>query len=208
MHQHSFSQGLSSFFQCLAHRLGADAVHYLPLHQLISQQMQRPASPALRRLGAGQGYQVRFSLTVQLLRAAVDLLLASQGPLQTLLDTAAAHPFHRGVAHLQHPGYFLVLHCPALLGFIAEQQDAGVGLLICCRPSPGHQPLQFLLLLRTQPDPVLLGWHLHPPNFTSPLLYTGKITAYYLSFQSCWTTRTGLAEVTAGGDEGPDSRWE
>ena len=108
-----------------------------------------------------------FSLTVQFLRAAVDLLPASQGSLDSLLNTAAAHPFYRGVPHLQRPGYFLVLHGPALLAFIAEQQYAGVGLFVCCRPPPGHQPLQFLSLHRTQPDPVLLRWHPHPPNITS-----------------------------------------
>ena len=143
MHQHSFSQGLSSFFQGLAHGFSADAVHYLPLHQPVRQQLQRPTGPALRRLGAGQGHQVGLSPTVQLLLTAVDLLPPSQGSLDSLLNTAAAHPFHRGVAHPQRPGYFLVIHGPALLAFIAEQQYAGVGLFVCCRPPPGHQPLQF-----------------------------------------------------------------
>ena len=168
MHQHSFSQGLNSFFQGLAHRFGADAVHYLAPHQPVRQQLQRPAGPALRRLGAGHGHQVGLTLTVQLSRTAVHLLPAAQGSLDSLLNTAAAHPFHRGAAHLQGPGYILVLHRPALLGLVDKQQNAGVGLLVCRRPSPGHQPLQFLLLLRTQPDPVLLRWHPHPPNIPLP----------------------------------------
>ena len=176
MHQHSLSQGLSSFFQGLAHGFRADAVHYLPLHQPVSQQLQRPTGPALRRLGAGQDHQVGLPLTIQFLRAAIDLLPPAQGCLDSLLNTTAAHPSHRGDAHLQHPGYFLVLQHPALLAFIAEQQNTGVGLSVCCHPSPGHQPLQFLLLLRTQPDPVLLGWHPHPPNITSPF---GRYRQYY-----------------------------
>ena len=166
MHQHSFSQGLSSFFQRLAHRLGADAVHYLTLHQPVSQQLQRPTGTALRRFATGEVSQVGLSLAVQLPRAAVDLLPASQGCLHSLLNTTAAHPSHRGVPNPQDPGYFLVLHRPAFLIFIAEQHNAGVGLFICCRPSPGHQSLQFLLLLYTQTDPVPLRWHPHPPNIT------------------------------------------
>ena len=45
VHQHSFSQGLSAFFQCLAHGFGADAVHYLACHQPVRQQLQRPGGP-------------------------------------------------------------------------------------------------------------------------------------------------------------------
>ena len=75
MHQHAFSQGLSAFFQCLAHGFGADAVHYLAFHQPVCQQLQRPGGPALRRLGAGQGNQLGFIMAVQLLGAAVQLLL-------------------------------------------------------------------------------------------------------------------------------------
>ena len=168
MHQHSFSQGLSSFFQRLAHGFGADAVHYLTLHQPVSQQLQRPTGPALRRFATGEVSQVGLSLAVQLPRAAVDLLPVSQGCLHSLLNTAAAHPPHRGLSHPQGPSYFLILHRPALLAFIAEQHNPGVGLFICCRPSPGHRSLQFLLLLYTQPDPVPLRWHPHPPNITLP----------------------------------------
>ena len=40
--------------------------------------------------------------------------------------------------------------------------------LYAAAPSPGHQSLQFLLLLYTQPDPVPLRWHPHPPNITLP----------------------------------------
>ena len=162
MHQHAFSQGLSAFFQCLAHGFGADAVHYLAFHQPVCQQLQRPGGPALRRLGTGQGNQLGFIMAVQLLGAAVQLLLAPQGPLQTLLHTAAAHPFHRGGSHLEGPGYLLVLHGPVGLVLIAEQQDAGVGLPVSRRPSPGHQPLQFLLLLLSQRHTVFLHHHIHP----------------------------------------------
>ena len=103
MHQHSFSQGLSSFFERLTHRLRADAVHYLAFDQLVRQQFQRPTRPSLRRFSAGQGnqslprtgYGVGFPLTVQLLPATPDLHPAFQGRVDTLLHAAAAHPFHR-----------------------------------------------------------------------------------------------------------------
>ena len=42
---------------------------------------------------------------------------------------------------------------------------AWVCLYAAVRP-PGHQSLQFLLLLYTQTDPVPLRWHPHPPNIT------------------------------------------
>ena len=77
-----------------------------------------------------------LSLTVQPLRTPVQLLLAPQGPFQTLFHAAAAHPFHRRIANLEGPGYLRVLHGPVGLVLIAEQQDAGVGLPVSCRPSP------------------------------------------------------------------------
>ena len=67
-------------FQCLLST-------HLPLHQPVRQQLQRPAGPALRRLGAVRAMQVGFSLAVQFLRASVDLLPASQGS----LDSAPQH---------------------------------------------------------------------------------------------------------------------
>ena len=164
MHQHSFSQGLSSFFQCLAHGFGADAVHYLAFHQPIRQQLQRPGGPALRRLGADQGNQLGFIMAVQLLGTTVKLLLASQGPLQTLLHTAAAHPSHRGGARLQDPGNLHVFRGAIGLVLIAKQQDAGVSLLVSRRPSSGHQRHQFLLLILHQPYPVFLHHHPHPTS--------------------------------------------
>ena len=37
-----------------------------------------------------------------------------------------------------------------------------VGLPVICRPSPGHQPLQFLLLLLSQRHTVFLHHQIHP----------------------------------------------
>ena len=119
MHQHSFSQGLSWFFQRLAHRFSADALYYLALNQPVRQQLQRPTCPAFRRFSAGQRNRVSFPLSVQLLPTAIELLPASQSPLQTLLHTAAAHPLHRRPPHLQRPGYLPVLHRPFRLVLIA-----------------------------------------------------------------------------------------
>ena len=139
MHQHSFSQGLSSFFQRLAHRFGADAVHDLAFNQLVRQQSQGPAGPALRRLGAGQGNQVSLPCTIQLPLPPVELLPAPQGCFQALLHAAAAHPLHRGGAHLQGLDNLLVLHGAVSLVLVAKQQDAGVSLPIGCHPPSGHQ---------------------------------------------------------------------
>ena len=75
-----------------------------------------------------------FPLTVQLLLPPVQLLLAPQGPLHTLLHAAAAHPFHRRPANLEGPGDIPVLHHPVPLPLIAQQQDAGVGLPVGRRP--------------------------------------------------------------------------
>ena len=172
MHQHSFSQGLSSFFQRLPHRLRADALHYLPFNQPVRQQFKRPTYPARWRFRAGQGnqslprtgYGVGLTLTIQLLPAPVQLLFATQGGRHSLLHTAAAYPFHRGGAHLQGPGYILVHYWPLGLILITQQQDAGVRLLISCRPAPGYQCLQFLLLLYLQCYLIFLHHHL-PHHF-------------------------------------------
>ena len=153
--------GFSSFFQRPAHRLRADAVHYLPLHQSVSQHSQSPTDPSLRGLGAGHGHQMRFTLTVQLFPAAVELLLAAQGGCHTLLHAPAPHPFHRGRAHLQGPGYLLVHHWAVSLVLIAKQQDAGVSLLIGCRPPLGHHRLQLFLFLLRQSHTIFLRHHIH-----------------------------------------------
>ena len=162
MHQHSFSQGLSSFFQRLAHRFGTDALHYLAFNQPVRQQFKRPTGPAFRRFSAGQGNQVGFPLTVQPLRTTIELPLSLQGRLNPFLQATAAHPLHRGYAHFQGPDNLLVFHAAANLLLITQQQDAPVGLLVSRRPATGHQCLQFLPLLRTQLDTVSL--HRHPPT--------------------------------------------
>ena len=187
MHQLSFSQGLSWFFQRPAHCPGADTPHYLPLHQLVSQQMQRPTGPALWWLGAGQGHQVGLPLTVQLLRATVQLFLASQGPFQALFHAPPAHPFHCGGAYLQGLGYFLVLHGPSGLALIAEQQYAGVSLPVCRRSPFRHQPFKLFLLRFRQMHPVFLRHHFNPAN---PLFLEYRlIIPYQPSVQRWWSTR-------------------
>ena len=98
---------------------------------------------------------------------AVDLLPASQGSLDSLLNTAAAHPFHRGVPHPQGPGYFLVPHGPAPLAFIAEQQYARES--VCMLPPVHGTPVPSVPVAPPhQPDPVLL--RRHPILPTSPRL--------------------------------------
>ncbi len=62
---------------------------------------------------------------IQLLLTAVQLLLASQRRLNSLLNAAVAHPFHRRTADLEGPGNILAPHGPIPLGLIAEEQDAG-----------------------------------------------------------------------------------
>ena len=172
MHQHSFSQGLSSFFQRLPHRFGADALHYLAFNQPVRQQFKRPTYPAQWRFGAGQGNQAGFPLTVQLLLTAIELLPASQGRLHTLLHTAAAYPFHRRPANLEGPGDIPVLHHPVPLRLIAQQQNASMGLPVGRRPPSRHHCLQFLPLLHTQFDPVLLLHHSLPaPYSLAPLIH-------------------------------------
>ena len=64
-----------------------------------------------------------FPLTVQPLLPPVQLLLAPQGPLQTLFHTAPAHPFHRRTANLENPGNVFILHAPVRMGLITQQQS-------------------------------------------------------------------------------------
>ena len=60
------------------------------------------------------------------------------------------------------PGYLLVHHWAVSLVLVAKQQDAGVSLLIGCRPPLGHQHLQLFLFLRRQLHTVFLRHHIHP----------------------------------------------
>ena len=119
--------GLSSFFERLAHRFSADAVHYLAFNQPVRQQLQRPTSPAFRRFSAGQGNQVGLSLTVQPLRTPVNLPLSSQRRLNPFLHAAPAHPFHRRTANLENPGNVFILHAPVPVGLITQQQSLPPG---------------------------------------------------------------------------------
>ena len=77
--------GFSSFSQRPAHRDGTDVPHHLPLREPVRRQSQRPTGRALRRSGTGRGNQAGLSLTVRVLRTAVDLLPSPRGRLQTLL---------------------------------------------------------------------------------------------------------------------------
>ena len=184
MHQHSFSQGLSSFFERLPHRFRADALHYLAFDQPVGQQFQRPTGPAFRWFSAGQGNQVGFPLTVQPLRTTIELPLSLQGRLNPFLHATAAHPLHRRAANLENPGNLFILHGPLRMGLITQQQDAPVGLLVSRRPATGHQCLQFLPLLRTQLDPVSLHRHspLPRPNPLRPML--GRIHLISTQFKN------------------------
>ena len=141
-----------------------------------------PTDSSLRRRRAGQGNQVGLTLTIQLLPAPVQLLFATQGGRHSLLHAAAAYPFHRGGAHLQGPGDLLVHHWPLGLILIAQQQDAGVSLLISRPPAPGNQCLQFLLFLYRQFYPVLLHHNL-PHHFPICSCFYLTFTSYHPSLQ-------------------------
>ena len=64
-----------------------------------------------------------LSLTVQPLLPPVQLLLAPQGPLQTLFHAAPAHPLHCRTANLENPGNVFILHRPVRMGLITQQQS-------------------------------------------------------------------------------------
>ena len=123
MHQHSFSQGLTSFFQRLAHRLGVDAVNYLALDQPVRQQPQGPTGPAFRRFPAGQRNQVGFPSAIQFPWPAALLLPAPQGRFDPFLHATAAYPFHCGAGNLERPGNLFVGHASVFPRFIAQQQS-------------------------------------------------------------------------------------
>ena len=109
-----------------------DAVNYLALDQPVRQQSQCPTGPAFRRLSAGQRNQVGFRRAVQFLWPAALLLPAPQGRFDPFLHAAAAYPFHRRAGDLEGPGNLFVRHASVFPRFIAQQQDARVGLLVRC----------------------------------------------------------------------------
>ena len=118
-------------------------------------------------------------MTVQPLRTPVQLLLAPQGPLQTLPPRSAGAPGPPSHGQSGEPGQCLHPSWPRPHGrhhSAAEPAPvktgyAPVGLLVSRRPATGHQGLQFLPLLRTQLDTVSL--HRHPlltrPNPLRPM---------------------------------------
>ena len=58
--------------------------------------------------------------------------------LNPFLHAAPAHPLHRRTANLENPDNLFVLYGSAPLPLIAQQQNSGVGLPVCCRPATGH----------------------------------------------------------------------
>ena len=72
------------------------------------------------------------------------------------------HPFHCGSPYFQNSRYLLVQHRTLVLILIAEQQNAGVSLLVGRCSASGYQRLQFLLFFYTQSHPVFL----HFPTYT------------------------------------------
>ena len=172
--------------------------------------LQRPTGSALRRFSPGQGnqtlprtgYGAGFSLTLQPLLPPVQLLLAPQGPLQTLFHPAAAHPFHLRSArlrsahlrsaHLRGPGIASSFMAPSAW-FASQQQDAGLSLLVSCRPPLENRRPQFLLLLLPQLHPVFL--HLHHPLTSQSSFVTTRydipaITSKLVVYQAVLTFET------------------
>ena len=127
--------------------VGIDALHHLLSHQLTCHQLQCPTGSALRKLGAGQGYQMGLSLDVQPFRAAIDLLPALQGSLRTLLTQRRRTRPTVALPAFENLGYLLIIHRTVSLDLIAEQQKAGMRLFVSSRPALGHHRSQFPLLL-------------------------------------------------------------
>ena len=171
MHQHSF-KGLSSFFSAsCAPSLGGCS----PLTP--------PAGPPIisgptGRFPAGQRNQVGFRSAIQFLWPALLLLLTPQGRFDPFLYATAAYPFHCGAGDLEGPGNLFVRQASVFPRFIAQQQDACMGLLVRCCPSLGNQGLQFLLLFRGSSIRYFLAG-------TTPLLeYNSPMPSEYTSCAS------------------------
>ena len=119
--------------------VGADALDDVALNELVRQQPQRPTRPSLRRLCAGQGNQVGFSLTIELF-------------------LTAAHPLNCGTTNVQGVGDVIVLHGAAGLCLIAHEQNAGMGLFVGSDAPAGDQGLEFLLFFQGQFEPFAKLW--------------------------------------------------
>ena len=129
------------FFQRPAHRLVADALHYLSFYQSVGHHLHRSTDSSLRRRRAGQGNQVGLTCPSNFFRRRFSCSLR---PRATPLP-----PPHSGgvpVPPWRSPpsgtGYLLVHHWPLGLIRITQQQDAGLPLLIGCRPALGNQSPQ------------------------------------------------------------------
>ncbi len=94
MHQHFFSQGLSTFFERLAHGFVRDAVRHLLLDERVLQQMQAPAFAAIGRGAVRQGDEMCFGLPIQNTCLASFLLFVLHGCLEAVLSKPLADAVH------------------------------------------------------------------------------------------------------------------
>ena len=121
---------------------------FAQLHERICQQLQRPAGPSWRWIGAGGGDQQSLLLTAELALRSWPILFG-QCHLQALLHEAALGSVHGGFAHCQGGGNA----CVVLLS-MGRKQDLGAfdlaGRMLAC----AEQCAKHLLLGCSQFDSV------------------------------------------------------
>jgi hypothetical protein len=131
-----------------AHRLARQLAMVGQLDHLASQQLQRPARPPCRRLGAGRRHQQRLLLAAQLARHTGPWLLA-QRRLQVAQHEAPLGARHRRAADADAADNLLVAGSR-----IDGQQDLRPLQLAHRMRAATEQGLQLIAFLLAQLDPV------------------------------------------------------
>jgi hypothetical protein len=156
IHQHCFSQGLSSFFQRLAHCFVRDGVDNLPLDQSRGQQPQGPPLSPFGRGATGQGDQMGFLLAVEAPLGRGKAGPGIQGGLQPRLGEALAHPLDGRPTRFQGLANLAVGPATAFVAGIRFEQDARSGQGACGGVATRDQALQSDALCFGESDEVLL----------------------------------------------------
>lgn len=127
-----------------------DLVYHTQLHEPARQKPQRPATPLLRGIAAGQGYEKGLLLSVHLARLPRTVPLL-EGPLEPLLHKLLPRALHRRAAQLQRRGDPLIGH-----SLVGQKQDVGATEFPSRRLAPANEIANLGALLLGQLDDIRL----------------------------------------------------
>src|SRR5262245_46621978 len=123
--------------------------------QLLGEEANRPPGPATGRVGAGQGEEVSFHVTVELARRAGDLRW-SEGGFESLVDKPLADPLDGANADFAGLTDLLI---DRVFGNVCLEQDQGVfDATRSSLPSGDHLSKSLPLVIGEGNQVLLVHW--------------------------------------------------